>query len=76
MQTKQFQALGGFFLIIGAILLFAYAIFFSMLLPVSENTHDYSKLVVSPWWIPLAATAFVGVVATMVGFAAVYTRFA
>jgi len=76
MQTKRFQFQGVLFLILGAILLFVYAILFPALLPISEKAHDYSKLVVNRWWIPLAAIAFVGVIATMIGFAAVYTRFA
>ncbi len=69
-----FEKLGGFAIIVGALLLSAYAVLFPILLPLGTGTFDYAEVVRSPGWVPLAGVAFAGVLALLVGFYAVYAK--
>jgi hypothetical protein len=68
------QRFGGFSLILGAALLTAYAVFFSMLLPVGDLRRDMTIAVLNPNWIWIAGIAFFGVIFMIFGFMAVYSR--
>lgn len=69
-----FEKLGGLAIIVGALLLSAYAVLFPILLPLGTGTFDYAEVVRSPGWVPLALVAFAGVLALLVGFYAVYAK--
>ena len=68
------EKVGGASLILGSLLLTAYAALFPVLLPVGNGTYDYVQLVLDPDWVRLAAAAFAGVLLMLVGFYAVYSR--
>lgn len=68
------EKLGGIAIIVGALLLSAYAVLFPILLPLGTGSFDYAEMVRSPGWVPLALIAFVGVLALLVGFYAVYAK--
>lgn len=69
-----FEKLGGAAIIAGSLLLSAYAVLFTILLPLGTGTFDYAEVVRSPGWVPLAMVAFAGVLALLVGFYAVYAK--
>ena len=72
MKPATIQKLGGFALIAGAILFATYSVLFLSLFPADEIHRDFSRIVLSPPWIGVAALAFAGVVLMVFGFAAVY----
>lgn len=74
MNPSSTQKLGGVALVAGAVLFAVYSVLFPALLPVSEAGRDFTVVVLSPAWGPLALTAFAGILLMMGGFAAVYTR--
>jgi hypothetical protein len=74
MKLATIQKLGGFALIAGAILFATYSVLFLSLFPADEIHRDFSRIVLSPPWIGVAAIAFAGVVLMVFGFAAVYSR--
>jgi hypothetical protein len=74
MKLSSLQRLGGMAIIVGAILLFAWAICWTTLLPVHERAHDPSLLVLSPHWIWIASLSLPAVILLLFGFTAVYTR--
>jgi len=74
MKLATIQKLGGFALIAGAILFATYSVLFLSLFPAGEIHRDFSRIVLSPPWIGVAAVAFAGVVLMVFGFAAVYSR--
>jgi hypothetical protein len=61
-------------LMIGSGLLFVYSVLFPLVLPLGKASTEYAALVTSPWWQPLCAFAFIGVLATMIGFLGVYGK--
>ena len=63
---------GGASLIAGSLLLAAYAILFTVLLPVPRTPVEYAQVLVSPAWRPLALLAFAGVLLMIPGVFAVY----
>ncbi|NOV29481.1 hypothetical protein [Methylomonas sp. ZR1] len=69
-----FEKLGGIAIILGSLLLSAYAVLFPILLPLGTGTFDYAEMVRNSAWVPLALVAFVGVLALLVGFYAVYAK--
>jgi len=69
-----FEKLGGVAIIVGALLLSAYAVLFPILIPLGTGAFDYAEVVRIPGWVLLAAVAFVGVLALLVGFYAVYAK--
>ncbi|MBD9356217.1 hypothetical protein [Methylomonas albis] len=69
-----FEKLGGIAIIVGSLLLSAYAVLFPILLPLGTGGIDYAEMVRSPGWVPLALVAFAGVLALQVGFYAVYAK--
>ena len=69
-----FEKLGGIAIILGSLLLSAYAVLFPILLPLGTGSFDYAEVARSPGWVPLAAIAFAGVLALLVGFYAVYAK--
>lgn len=74
MQILKLQKLGGVSLIAGAVLLTAYSIGFTFLLPVRELRHDITILINDPNWQWITLTAFFGVILMIFGFIAVYSR--
>lgn len=74
MKLTTIQKLGGISLIIGSVLLTAYSVLFTLLLPVNEIRHDVTMLVNNPNWIWIALDAFIGVILMIFGFMAVYSR--
>ena len=58
----------------GSLLLAAYAALFPIVLPIGRGTFDYLQVVLSRWWVPLTATAFIGVLLLAVGFDVVWSR--
>jgi len=56
-----FEKLGGIAVILGSLLLSAYAVLFPILLPLGTGSFDYAEVVRSPAWVPLALVAFAGV---------------
>ena len=66
--------LGSVFVALGSTLLACYAVLFALLLPVGNGVFDYPRLVVSPYWRPIALVAFVGVVLLLAGLDAIYSR--
>jgi hypothetical protein len=71
-ESRSLEKLAGGSLILGSAMLAAYAILFPILLPVPRNPGDYSQVVLRPGWVPLALTAFVGVLLLVPGLLAVY----
>jgi hypothetical protein len=62
---------GGASLIAGSLLLAAYAILFTVLLPVPRTPVEYAQVVLNPAWRPLALLAFAGVLLMIPGLFAV-----
>ncbi|MGZ0079744.1 hypothetical protein [Methylomonas sp. YC3] len=58
----------------GSSLFSAYAVLFPIVLPLGTGSFDYAGVVRSPGWVPLALIAFVGLLALLVAFYAVYAR--
>ncbi|MBD9356395.1 hypothetical protein [Methylomonas albis] len=69
-----FEKLGGIAIIVGSLLLSAYAVLFPILLPLGRGSFDYVEVVRNSAWVPLALVAFAGVLALLVGFYAVYAK--
>src|SRR6185503_12648043 len=67
------ERFGGASLILGALLLTAYAALLPILLPIA-STRDFAQVVLSPNWVRLAMVAFAGVLLMIMGFYAVYSR--
>ncbi|CAD6876267.1 hypothetical protein [Methylomonas fluvii] len=69
-----FEKLGGIAIIVGSLLLSAYAVLFPIFLPLGTRSFDYVEMVRNSAWVPLALVAFAGVLALLVGFYAVYAK--
>lgn len=75
MKLGSLQKIGGISLILGSSLLTIYAIAFPVLLPSSTSAQrDMAAIALSPNWQWITLVAFHGVILTMFGYAAVYTR--
>lgn len=74
MSMNTSDKVGGIALIAGAVLFAAYSVLFPLLLPVGREHVDMVAVVMDQSWIPLAATAFIGIILMMVGFYAAYMR--
>lgn len=74
MNYFPLEKVGGISLILGSLLLTAYAALFPALLPVGNGTYDYVQVVLDSDWVPLAIMAFAGVILMLIGFYAVYAR--
>jgi len=74
MSTPSFERLGAACFTMGSALLAAYAILFSLLLPIHSDGMDYSRLVLNPSWARLTLVAFIGVVLMLAGMDALYSR--
>jgi hypothetical protein len=74
MNHSIIDKLGGVSLIVGSLLLTAYAVLFPALLPLGNGTYDYVKVVLNPNWVPLAIIALAGILLMLVGFYAAYSR--
>jgi len=74
MDMPSLEKAGGVSLILGSLLLTAYAALFPTLLSVGSGTYDYVQAVQNPNWIRLALVAFAGILMMLVGFYAVYSR--
>ena len=73
MDMPSLERAGGVSLILGSLLLTAYAALFPVLLPVGSDAYDYVQVVQNPNWIRLALVAFTGILMMLVGFYAVYS---
>lgn len=74
MSMNSTDKIGGLSLIAGALLFAAYAVLFPLLLPVGKEHFDMVTVVMDGSWMPLAATAFIGILLMMAGFYALYMR--
>ncbi len=74
MKLTTLQKLGGISLVLGALLLTAYSVLFTTLLPTHEMYHDFTVVVLDSHWIPIATVAFFGVLQAMFGFTIVYSK--
>ena len=74
MQSSSLEKLGGLAMIVGALLFAAYSSLYLLLLPVSSAAPDFVQIVRHPAWLPLAITAFAGIVLMLIGFYVVYAR--
>ena len=74
MTARCFERVAGTCVVFGAILLAAYGLLFVLLLPIGQGVFDYPRLVVSPYWMPLAFVALVGVISILAGVDAIYAR--
>jgi len=74
MKYSTIQRLGGIAIILGSVLFTAWAIFWTMLLPVHERARDISLMILNPHWIWIASLAFPGIVLMVFGYTAVYSR--
>ncbi len=74
MNVLSLEKIGGASIILGSLLLTAYAALFPVLLPLGNGTYDFVEVVSNQNWVRLAAMAFAGVLLMLVGFYAVYSR--
>lgn len=74
MQQSTLQKIGGIALIVGAVLLTAYSIIFSTLLPIDQIRQNYTVVVLNPNYVWNACIAFFGLLCMIFGFTAVYSR--
>jgi hypothetical protein len=74
MYVPSLEKVGGISLIVGSLLLTAYAALFPVLLPIGSGTYDYVQVVLNPHWVRLAMIALIGVLLMLIGFYAVYQR--
>lgn len=74
MNSILLERAGGASIILGSLLLAAYAALFPALLPIGSGTYDFVQVVQDPDWTSLAAAAFAGVLLMLAGFYAVYAR--
>lgn len=74
MKLYFLQKLGAYSIILGGLLLAAYSICFTFLLPVQEMEIDFSKVVSHPNWIWVTLIALSGIILMVFGFTAVYSR--
>ena len=74
MKLSTLQKLGCISLIGGSILLTAYSIFFSTLMPIDQIRQDYSIAVLNSNYVWNASVAFFGLLFMLFGFTAVYSR--
>ena len=74
MTTRSLDRVAGACVVFGATLLAAYGVLFVLLLPIGQGGFDYPRLVVSPYWMPLALVALVGVISIVAGIDAIYAR--
>jgi hypothetical protein len=74
MSAPSLERVGGACVIFGATLLAAYGVLFVLLLPIGQGTVDYARLVLNPYWMPLALVALVGVISILAGVDAIYAR--
>jgi len=76
MEATTLQRFCGIALGLGAVLIAAYSIAFSLLFPVESLVRDLRPIVSQPAWIALGLTAFVAVLLMMIGLGGVYSRLA
>lgn len=74
MSLKTLQKFGGFSIIFGAFLIMAYAISFNLILPVRDESADFSTWVSNSNWIWICMIAFIGVIFMVFGFTAIYSK--
>lgn len=74
MTVSSYERLGAACIVIGSTLLAAYAVLFTLLLPVRSGDFDYSRVVLSPYWTRIAFLAFIGVISLLSGLDALYSR--
>ena len=68
------RRVGGTSIVAASALLGTYGALFSITLPAIRSSLDYSRAVLSPWWVPLTTLAFAGVLLMLAGLDALYER--
>jgi len=68
------RRLGGASIIAASVLLCIYGALFPIALPAIRSPLDYSRAVLSPWWVPLTTMAFAGVLLMLAGLDALHER--
>lgn len=74
MELQNIRKLGGLSLMIGGLLLAVYVVLFNTLLPVEFMESDFSRMVLTPYWIPVCAFALCAVILFVFGFTAAYSK--
>jgi glycerol-3-phosphate acyltransferase PlsY len=74
MTAPLLERVAGACVVFGATLLAAYGVLFVLLLPIGQGPFDYSRLVLNPYWRPLALIALVGIISFLAGVDAIYSR--
>lgn len=74
MKLATLQKLGGYAVIAGALIFTVWAVCWNFLLPVEKGLKDFSIMVTHPNWIWISALAFPGIILTIFGFTAIYSR--
>src|SRR5262245_38966951 len=74
MTAPSLERVAGACVVFGSTLLAAYGVLFVLLLPIGQGPFDYSRLVLNPYWMPLALMALVGVISILAGIDAIYAR--
>lgn len=69
-----FEKLGGIAIIAGSALLCLYSVLFPTLLPLDKIATDYTAIMLSPGWRPLAIIALAGILLLLAGFYGVYAK--
>jgi len=68
------RRLGGASIVAASVLLCSYGALFPIALPAIHSPLDYSRAVLNPWWVPLTAVAFAGVLLMLAGLDALHQR--
>lgn len=74
MTLNTLRELGGLSLMIGGLLLAVYVALFNTILPVETMEHDFTRMVLTPYWIPVCAVALVAVILLVFGCTAAYSK--
>ena len=74
MKFLNLQRMGGIAIITGSALFTAWAVCWTLLLPVNERSRDVSVMIQNPNWIWIASLAFAGIILMIFGFTAAYGR--
>jgi hypothetical protein len=74
MTAPSLERVAGACFVFGASLLAAYGVLFVLLLPIGHGAFDYPRLVVNPYWKPLALVGLVGVIAILAGVDGIFAR--
>lgn len=74
MQLRTLQKLGAYAVIVGAVLFAAWAVCWTFLMPIEEESRNFLLIVTNPNYLWINTLAFVGIILTIFGFTAIYSR--